>query len=47
MAFLMHVHQKVVKSIIPTSLAFEAVQNETAFTQKPFEKLMDFISKMQ
>ena len=47
MAFLMHAHQKIAKSIILISFIFGAIQNKTAFTQKPFKKLTDFICKVQ
>ena len=33
--------------MVPTSLVFKIVQDKTAFTQKPFERLMDLIHKMQ
>ena len=47
MAFLTHAHWKVIKSIILISFVFGAIQDKTAFIQKPSKKLMDFIYKMQ
>ena len=46
-AFLMHAHQEVIKSMVPTSLILKTVQDETAFTQESSKRLTDLIHKMQ